>query len=66
MTSRIAGIGIYVPETVVTNHDLAKIVIRTISGSQNGQVSGREGSLPEREQGIWRQRQPRVPLKMQG
>ena len=26
MTARIVGIGAYVPETIVTNHDLASIV----------------------------------------
>ena len=50
MTSRIAGIGIYVPETVVTNHDLAKIVdtndqwITERTGIRERRISTGEGT----------------------
>lgn len=50
MTSRIAGIGIYVPETVVTNEDLAKIVdtneewIVSRTGIRERRISIREGT----------------------
>lgn len=50
MTSRIAGIGAYVPETIVTNDDLAKIVetsdewISSRTGIRERRISTKEGT----------------------
>lgn len=50
MTARIAGIGIYVPETIVTNHDLAKIMdtsdewISSRTGIRERRISISEGT----------------------
>ena len=50
MTARIAGIGAYVPETIVTNDDLAKIVetsdewISSRSGIRERLISTKEGT----------------------
>lgn len=50
MTARIAGIGAYVPETIVTNHDLAKIVdtsdewIFSRTGIRERHISTKEGT----------------------
>lgn len=50
MTARIAGIGAYVPETIVTNDDLAKIVetndewIRERTGIRERRISKTEGT----------------------
>ena len=48
MTARIAGIGAYVPENLITNDDLAKIVdtndewIRTRTGIRERRISSGE------------------------
>jgi len=50
MTARIAGIGAYVPENLITNDDLAKIVdtndewIRTRTGIRERRISSGEGT----------------------
>ncbi|MBQ2022778.1 MAG: ketoacyl-ACP synthase III [Lachnospiraceae bacterium] len=50
MTARIAGIGAYVPETIVTNDDLAKIVetsdewISSRTGIRERRISTKEGT----------------------
>lgn len=50
MTARIAGIGAYVPETIVSNDDLSKIVetndewIRTRTGIRERRISTEEGT----------------------
>lgn len=50
MTAQIAGIGIYVPETIVTNHDLAKIMdtsdewIVSRTGIRERRISVSEGT----------------------
>ena len=50
MTARIAGIGAYVPENIITNDDLAKIVdtndewIRTRTGIRERRISSGEGT----------------------
>ena len=50
MTARIAGIGAYVPENLITNDDLSKIVdtndewIRTRTGIRERRISSGEGT----------------------
>lgn len=48
MTARIAGIGAYVPENLITNDDLAKIVDTNDEWIGHGPESGNAGSPPER------------------
>ena len=65
MTARIAGIGAYVPENLITNDDLSKIVdtndewIRTLTGIRERRISSGEGTP------IWRRRRLSGRLRQQ-
>jgi 3-oxoacyl-[acyl-carrier-protein] synthase III len=43
--SKISGLGFYLPENVVTNDDLSKIMDTTDAGFKNVQVSRKDAML---------------------
>ena len=73
MTARIAGIGAYVPENLITNDDLAKIVVDSVlaaAESEHFEIRDKDvlavtEAPPERERAIWRRRRLSGRLRQQ-
>ena len=66
MVARIIGTGSAVPENIVTNDDLSKVVDTTMSGSPHGPVSGREELRKKKIQQFWHAVPQKVLWRMPG
>lgn len=64
MVARIVGTGSAVPENIVTNDDLSRIVDTMMSGFPHGPESGREGLQKRKIQPFWHAAPPKRLWRM--